>query len=253
MQRPVRQLPVTFSDVLDRADASLVAGWYHAVSVQPERIRAWLRLRGLHFVDPARSDTPPLAEVDRTAEAVIERASSLLGALGGAAGLVGAATVPPEFLATNVGVLRLAQRLCVVYGFDPTTDRGEMALTRALAAAYGVDLPETGPARMRVRDLPSLLRGEGSGPQAMAGKVARAMAKSTAWWVAGRLTRFVPVLSAGTAPRRPQAGGGRLRPLNADRAAAAGKIPPGCPARWRRRSWSAAGEPARLPVRGPMH
>jgi hypothetical protein len=191
------ELPAVVTDVLDRADATLVAGWYHAVSVQPERIRIWLRFRGLPFVDPRLPEPPVLTEVDRTAELLIERASYVFGAIGGAAGMVGAATVPPEWVATNVGVLRLAQRLSVVYGFDPTTDRGEMAMCRALAAAYGVEVPETGPARMRVRDLPSLLRG--SGPrQGIGARLVRAMARSTAWWVAGRVTRFVPVLSAST-------------------------------------------------------
>jgi hypothetical protein len=195
------QLPAvltdTLVDVFERADSSLVAGWYHAVSVQPERIRVWLRLRGLPFVDPLLSDVPVLTEVDRTADVVIVRSSNLISAVAGGAGLIGAATVPPEWVATNIGVLRLAQRLCVVYGFDPGTDRGEMALSRALASAYGVEIPETGPMRMRVRDLPALLRSSnGQTPAGLVGKLSRAMAKSTAMWVAGRVTRFVPVLSA---------------------------------------------------------
>ncbi|MEQ1505630.1 MAG: hypothetical protein ABMB14_25580 [Myxococcota bacterium] len=190
------ELPGVVSDVLERADRTLVAGWYHAVSASPERIRAWLRLRGLPFVDPAASDSPALAEVDRTAELVIARSSTMIGAIGGAAGLGGAATIPSEWLATTIAVLRLAQRLCVVYGFDPETDRGEMALCRALAAAYGVQVPDTAPARMRIRDLPGLLRSDGQPREGVSSRLARAMAKSTAWWVAGKLTRLVPVLSA---------------------------------------------------------
>lgn len=190
------ELPAVVTDVLDKADATLVVGWYHAVSVHPERIRAWLRFRGLPFVDPILPEPPVLAEVDRSAEVVIGRAGNLLGVVGGAAGFAGAATVPPEWVATNIGVLRLAQRLCLVYGFDPTTDRGEMAMCRALAAAYNIEVPETGPLRMRIRDLPSLLRSEGSARQGIGTRLARAMARSSAWWVAGRITRFVPVLSA---------------------------------------------------------
>lgn len=201
------ELPVVFTDVLERADATLLAGWYHAVSVNPDRIRAWLRFRGLPFVDPAKPEPPPLEDVDRTAEIVIGRSSNLLGALGGAAGFAGAATVPPEWVATAIAVLRLGQRLCVIYGFDPGTDRGEMALSRALAGAYGVAIPDAGPLRMRVRDLVTLLRPDAPDPddvtagtaaprRGIGSRIARAMAKNTAWWVAGRLSRFVPVLSA---------------------------------------------------------
>lgn len=191
------ELPALVADVLDRADSALVSGWYNSVSIHPERVRAWLRFRGLPFVDPALPPAPPLSEVDHTAELVISRASTLVGALGGAAGLVGAASVPPEWVAANIAVLRLAQRLCVVYGFDPDGDRGQMALCRTLAAGYDVQLPETGPMRMRLRDL-AALAGPGRPEPGMGGRIARAMAVSSAWWVAGQITRFVPVVAAST-------------------------------------------------------
>ena len=52
--------------------------------------------------------------------------------------------VPPEAALSIVLVIRMIQRLCVVYGFDPETDRGEAALTRTLAAVWNVTLPEGG-------------------------------------------------------------------------------------------------------------
>jgi hypothetical protein len=189
------ELPELFVDVLDRADRTLVAGWYDAVSVSAERVRAWLRSRGLPFLDPAVPVEATLDQVDQTAEALVARSAALVGAMGGAAGLVGAATVPTEWLAANVAALRLAQRLCVVYGFDPATDRGQMALCRALAHAYGVELPETGALRMRLSDVPSLFRRDRP-PSEVSARLVRGMAKSSAWWVAGRISRFVPVLSA---------------------------------------------------------
>src|SRR5687768_10676674 len=132
------QLPALLVDAVDRADATLVAGGYRAVSVSAERVRAWLRFRGLACLDPARPDPPPMGEVGRSAVVVIARSAALCGALGGAAGLAGAPSVPPEAVATAILALRMAQRLCVVYGFDPATDRGQMALARALAAAWEV-------------------------------------------------------------------------------------------------------------------
>lgn len=197
------RLPGPVSDLFDRADRVLISGWYHAVSIEPERFRAWLRRRRMPFLDPAPESTipasppPPLAEVDRTAELVIDRASHLFGAVGGAAGLVGAATIPPEIAAAVVSGLRLSQRLCVVYGFDPSTDRGQVALCRALAAGYGVSLPQTGPMGMRMRDLPGLLLPtEAPSPARMGSRVAKAVAVNSAWWVAGRLSRLVPIVSA---------------------------------------------------------
>lgn len=189
------ELPALLVEAVDRADASLVAGGYRAVSVSADRVRAWLRFRGFAWLDPDATDPPSMRELDRTADAVIGRAATLCGALGGAAGVAGAPSVPPEAVATAILVLRMAQRLCVVYGFDPATDRGQMALTRALAAAWQVELPETGAFGLRVSDLPSVFK-PGASPRQVGGKLVRAMAIGTVGWIASRLTRFVPLVSA---------------------------------------------------------
>ena len=182
-------------EMLDRADAQLVAGWYHTVSVSTDRVRAGLRHSGLSFVDPVLEHTPSMMELDLTAEKVIAQAALGASALSGAAGLVGAISMPPEFVASMVSILRMGQRLCIVYGFDPRRDRGQMALCRALAAAYDVDLPSVGPVGMRVSDL-TRLSGPPADLQSIGASLARAILVRSAWWVAGRVTRYVPVVSA---------------------------------------------------------
>ncbi|MCB9687349.1 MAG: EcsC family protein [Alphaproteobacteria bacterium] len=186
--------PPIVADALDRADTTLIAGGYRAVSVSTERVRAWFRFRGLAFVDPTKRDLPSLGEVDRTADTVISRACSAGSAVGGATSVVGAAGVPPEVALSAVVVLRMAQRLCIAYGFDPSDDRGQAALARALAAAYGVDLPESGAVGLRFSDLPALVRPEGATD--VGGRIARAMVSGGLWWAASRVTRFVPLISA---------------------------------------------------------
>jgi hypothetical protein len=95
-----------------------------------------------------------------------------------------------------VSTLRLGQRLAIAWGFDPGTDRGRMALWRALAAALRVDLPDQGPVGVKVSDLPGLAR-----PNLRAENVAlwlaRALVLRSAMSVAGKITRFVPVLAGG--------------------------------------------------------
>ncbi len=189
------ELPGPLAELLDRADHTLVAGGYHAVSVSTERVRAWFRFRGLPFADPALRDPPSLGEIDRTADVIISRAAALGAAVGGSTSLGGLAGIPSEVGLSVVVVLRMAQRLTIAYGFDPNTDRGQAALARALAAAYGVDLPETGAVGLRVSDLPDLLR-PGSSPRDLGGRIARAMASGSLWWAASQITRFVPFVSA---------------------------------------------------------
>jgi hypothetical protein len=176
-----------------RVDQRLMAGWWTTISVPAERTRRWLRGRRLAFIDPEQPP-PAMADVQRTADIVIARYANSAALLGAAAGLGGLLSVPPELAANLVAVLRLGQRLCVVYGFDPESDRGHMALWQALAKAYGVDLPASGLVGLRAADLPSLLRA--AAPTSVSGALVNAAVRGSAWRLLGRVTRFVPIVAA---------------------------------------------------------
>jgi hypothetical protein len=187
--------PAAVQDVLDRADETLVHGGVLAVSVSTGRVRGWLRFRGWTFLEPGPGEPPPLGELDHTAARVIERSAALAAALGGTAALGGAALVPSEAALSGVLVLRMVQRLCVVYGFELETDRGQDAVTRALAAVWSVALPPGGVRHLRVSDLPRILRGR-AGPTEVGASLVTAMTRGTLGWAASRVSRLLPVVSA---------------------------------------------------------
>lgn len=190
------RVPQILVEALERADDSLLAGSYRALSVSTARVRSQLRAAHRPFVDPQRPDVPPLPDLDATAAWVIAQASAQAAAIGGVAGMVGAASVPSETATTVLGVIRLAQRLAVVYGFDPDTDRGQMALWRALAAGFQVELPDRGPVGMRVRDLPAILLLRKVAPRDVGGALASSVVRRALRMVVGRTTRLLPVLSS---------------------------------------------------------
>ncbi len=187
--------PAVVQDALDRADRSLVGGGYHAVSVSTERVRTWLRFRGWVFVEPGTREPPALGDLDLTARRVVDRSANLGAAIGGTSALGGAALVPPEAALSVVVVLRMVQRLCVVYGFELESDRGRDAAMRALAAVWSVDLPPGGVRALRVSDVPRMLRGR-SRPTELGASLVKAMARGTLSWAGSRVSRYVPVLSA---------------------------------------------------------
>jgi hypothetical protein len=203
LRQRVRQLPREWAETIDARLLSVLLG---RMSVPTRRTRTWLRGRRWPFVDPERpvdDPSPSPQAIDRTADRVIARYATQASVLGLAAGLGGMASIPPEVLASAIGAYRLAQRLCVVYGFDPESDRGQMALWRALAQAYGLDLPESGVVSMRASQLPGMLTGRGAGQgENVSGTLTRAALRTTAWRVAGRVSRFVPVLAALTQSSR---------------------------------------------------
>ena len=129
------------ADFFERLDLDAADRIYHRISVDPERFRRTLRTAGrVHVHD----DGPrPLAhELRETGTWVVEQAAFRSGAIGAFAGLTGAASVPPEVAARGLATVRLAQRLLLVYGFDPESDRGQTALWRVLAAGLEIAVPD---------------------------------------------------------------------------------------------------------------
>ena len=116
--------------------------------------------------------------------------------VGGVAGLGGALGVPPEAALWIAAVVRMAQRIGVVYGYDPESERGRVALGRVLAEAFQVELPEQGPDRLRMSDLLGALRPNSPGGTVPA-VLARAVVARAALQVVGRAARLIPVLSSG--------------------------------------------------------
>ena len=186
------------SSLFRRADQRLVGEVVSAVSVDTDETRERLRVARRPFLDPAETVRPSWAEVEQTSEFVIRQARVKVGALGGMASLAGLLSVPPEVVATAVAGLRLAQRLAIIHGFDPDTDRGEMAVFRALAAGFEVSLPERGAMAVRVSDLPKLvLQRTVPDPASAGGTLVASVARQSASLVGRRVTRLVPVVFSG--------------------------------------------------------
>ncbi len=179
-----------------RLDADLLPALYSAASVPTFQLREEFRAAGIAFVDEAAGEWPDDEALARSVVAVSKgaaRTAAAVGAVGGAAGLLALA---PEMAAQTVASLRLAQRLAVVYGFDPDTDHGKLVLARALAAAWEVQLPDSARVTTRISDLTGLARSDGS-RQAMVGWAGRQVARQSVGMLVGRVVRMVPGLGAG--------------------------------------------------------
>ena len=149
---PIRKLRAI---IQDRLDQDLLPSLYAACSLRTSEILTEFAARSIVFSD-WRTDQPRpgLSTLDDSAKLLIDQAKVRAGVIGAAGGIGGAVGVAPEVLASLVHTLRMAQRLGVIYGFNPETDRGRVMLWRALAAAYDVELPEQAQLDLRMRDLP---------------------------------------------------------------------------------------------------
>jgi hypothetical protein len=143
--------PMLRAALEDRLNIDLPAALRAALDLPAADIAAALDRAGEARVGGPRPVS--VEEVDASARRVVAGAQwkvTLRAALGGAGGLV---TLGPEALASLVMSVHLAQRLAVVYGFDPGSDAGRRAVDRALAAAFEVELPRWAPSGLRLSDV----------------------------------------------------------------------------------------------------
>ena len=201
----------------DRVNEDLLPAIYDAVALPTSEIRQQLRAEGLAYHDPQTGREPGLESLDASAELVIRRARRVAAASGAVAGFAGAAAVPPEVIGSIVGTLRLAQRLAVIYGHEPETDRGRLLLWRGLAAAYEIEPPTQGSFDVHLRDLPRLILRQQAEVERSLASFARTLVARATVSVGRRTIRMLPGAGAGLAAlagrRRVQSQGGRMLPV----------------------------------------
>jgi hypothetical protein len=190
------RIPPLLVDWMDEADGRFASMAYRAASVKTAGVRTALRKARRPFVDPDAKQQPTVAELDATARWIIVRASSRAGLRGGVVGLAGAISVPTEATSHALASLRLAQRLAIVYGLDPETDRGRMATWRAVAAGWGMAMPDRGTLQGRAFEI--------ARPQSVGARLVRGVLSHATRHVSERTARLLPVISGPIAARRAQ-------------------------------------------------
>jgi hypothetical protein len=188
-------------DVLHVVDRHAIDAIVRRVGVGTQTTRDWLRGRGLAFVEEGPRGRPSDGDLARTASVVIARSSASASSVGLLAGLGGLWSIPPDVAGRLVSILRLSQRLAVVYGIDPETPRGHAAVLRALAAAFDVDVPDHGFVDSRASAMVRALVPRGGEPGPLAGRVARAAVGASLQGSVSHVGRLVPLVGSGIAAR----------------------------------------------------
>jgi EcsC protein family len=111
-----------------------------SVEIDPEEFRRYLaqrhklRVHGFH-----RMHEIPLERLDTISDSLIRDAARWAFAEGAGFGLGGILTLVPDASLLTVITLRLIQRLCLLYGFEPHGLDARQELWLAAAAATGLD------------------------------------------------------------------------------------------------------------------
>src|SRR5260370_11649880 len=111
-----------------------------SVEVNPEDFRRQLAdRRGLWVPNFGRMQDVPVEGLDAIAQKLIRAAERLDLAEGAGFGLGGMITLLPDAGILTAITLRLIQRLCLLYGFEPRGQDERVELWLAAASATGVD------------------------------------------------------------------------------------------------------------------
>lgn len=191
------QLDALLRELGLRVDEDLPPAVMKRVSIDTLAYQQELDEAGLAYDTPRGPLRPDAAALAQTAERVIASAVRAAGLLGAASGLAGALSVPPEAIARVVHSFRLAQRLAIIYGHDPSTDRGSMHVRRALSAAWEFDLPAQARVDMKLSDLGDVVRAGLPAAHNGSAWMARTLAKTATQAVGRRFSRLLPGLGAG--------------------------------------------------------
>jgi hypothetical protein len=186
-----------FRELTDRVDEDLPPYVLRSMSVNVLEYRTDLDAAGFAYIVATSPHQHPAEALARSAQSAIEhsvRTASMVGAAGGLAGFLG---VPPEAAARVLQSLRLAQRIAIIYGHDPETDKGAMHIRKALAAAWDFELPPQANIDMRLSDLPTLVRASFPAAYTGGGGIARTMLSQATAVVGRRFIRIIPGLGIG--------------------------------------------------------
>lgn len=185
-------------DLLSALDDGLIQGLYRLASVDPAAVLDDLSTSGtpVEAIDAVRR--VPVEVIDPLARRYVREASRAAAVSGASLGFGGWVGVPPGLLHLVVLLVRLAQRLSVVYGVDFRTGKGEIELWKALAHGVGADVDWEGTEAELMRRLPAVVTGTGTFSNPLLVKAAQAVLMRIALSSGARLTRFVPVVGAGS-------------------------------------------------------
>ena len=184
-------------DLTGRMNEDLPPYVVRSMSVDPDVFRAELNKDGLSFADPTQIHAADIQALRHSAERTIRRSARRASVAGAASGLAGWLGVPPEIAARVVQSVRLAQRLAIIYGHDPSTDRGAMHVRKALAAGWQFDLPDQAKVDIKMSDLPKLVQTNLQPTHHAGGWLAQKLMRKATASIGSRIGRVVPGLGAG--------------------------------------------------------
>jgi len=184
--------------IFETIDEGLFQRLYQVASVKPEAILADLRQAGHPVESLADVQQLPTEVLDSLADAYIKSARRTAAMGGVSLGIGGWLGLAPGLSQLLVLVLRLGQRISLVYGFDYRSGQGELDLWKGIASAVGASLRWEGTEAEVVKRLPVAVTGSGAFTNPLLRQALRAVVARVALSSGRQLSRWLPLVGGGT-------------------------------------------------------
>ncbi len=184
--------------VLDALDDGLLQALYRLTWVDVDGVLGDLKAGGTTVGEVADLHSIAAERLDPVADSYIRKARRNAALSGASLGAGGWMALPPGLGHLVVVIVRLAQRLSLVYGFDYRSARGEIELWKALAHAVDADVDWEGTEAELMRRLPVVVTGTGTFANPLLLKALQAVVMRIAIAAGTRVTRWVPVVGGGS-------------------------------------------------------
>jgi hypothetical protein len=183
--------------IFEVADDGLFQALYRLTWVSDRAVLSDLREAGLEAESLDELGGLPTEQLDAFADTYIRRARRAAAVSGISLGAGGLLSLPPGLGHLVVVIVRMAQRISLVYGFDYRTDRGEIELWKGLARATGAEVDWEGTEAELMRRLPAVVTGTGTFANPLMLRAFQAVVIRIALAAGLRLGRWVPGVVGG--------------------------------------------------------
>jgi hypothetical protein len=139
------------------SEGSWLLRLYEIISVVPEDVLADARGLGIKVASIAELRRVRTSVLDGLADQYIRNAKLMTSLSGAGLGAGGLMLAGPELSILSASLVRLAQRLAIVYGFDYKEPAEALHVWAAIARALGVENVTDGAGKVAVRNIPKLL------------------------------------------------------------------------------------------------
>lgn len=183
-------------DLAQRLPDAFLPALYRAASIDQTKFLMQLQSRGLNITHLGDLASQDLALIQPVAESFV-RSSRRVSALSGVgSGVAGWVAIAPEAGHAAAMLLKLAQRLSLLYGFDYLTPAGELLLWKAIAEAVGVEERMEGVVDT-ARQLPEMLKSGRAINNPVVRQLAQAVMKRLILRISAPFGRMVPIIGGG--------------------------------------------------------